>query len=122
MNNEGWDRDTPVVDGRLNAPPHQTTLAFREWVRVVYQTVHRFIPDAKASGSTKAVKLSCGALTVRIQPAAEVWWVHFERDGAFAMPPLSVCRHDPLTAQNVAGTIVGFFDATLSTPNKVVKA
>ena len=42
-----------------------------------------------------------------------VRWVTFS-GGATMMPPLAVERHDAFTARNVARTLAGFFDASLS--------
>ncbi len=92
-------------------------MTFPDWAREIHAYLKRYVPDAQAKGSSKSVRFTRSTLTVRLQPDGNVWWVHFERAGAFAMPPLSVDQHTPKTARAVAKTIMGFFDDALSTPH-----
>lgn len=90
---------------------------FAWWTRAVHEYVNTALGDVHARGNSMRVTFTRGSIGVEIVPDNDIWWVHFHRGGAFAMPSLYVSQHDGATARNVAKTIMGFFDATHSTPD-----
>lgn len=90
------------------------TLAFAPWARIVRASILERL-SLRATSTPKTATFSSDVLTVRIDASRSTWYVHFERhDGAFAMPPLAIDQRTAETARNVARTVLGFFDATLS--------
>lgn len=95
-------------------PSPGTNNTFGKWLEVVAEEIRKHLPDVHAARSSASATFSNGRLVVRIKSGEPVWWVHFERAGEFAMPPLSIEIHDDRTARSVAKTMLGFFDANLS--------
>lgn len=98
-------------------PPEGPRLDLRAWTSSMHRRMRAALGDLAVTASAERVTWRRGGLTAWVEPEGEVWWVQFERHGAFAMPPLCVSRHDAFTAACVAKTMLGFFDARLSVPD-----
>ena len=99
-------------------PPEGPTLDLRAWASQVNRQMRSALGDLGVTASSGRITWSRGGLVAWIEPSDTIWWVQFERHGAFAMPPLCVSRHDAFTASCVAKTMLGFFDAKLSVPDR----
>lgn len=106
-----------VTDGFI-APPAGPTLDFRAWAIIIHRRLSSYLKDVHASGGDGVIRWTRGHECVRLEFTPLTWWVNFERNDAFAVPPLAVGRHDEFTARNVADSILGFFEPKLSVPNK----
>jgi hypothetical protein len=105
-----------VDDQRRPIPPRGPELDLRPWAQIATAYVRRYLPDVRASGRA-------GTVTWQLQPRRAVleslggtWFVTFEQDGRRTGAGLSLERHDAFTAENLGGTLVGFFDPELSRP------
>lgn len=107
----------PAVDDTMKAtiPSAGTSLSFITWARIVHKQLREHVSDLHVNGSPTGAEWSKGALRVQIDGRSSTWVVRFDRQGVFVMPPLTIDRHDDFSASNVAKTLMGFFDARLST-------
>jgi hypothetical protein len=105
-----------VDDERVPIPSRGPQLELRTWAQIATDYLRRYIPDARASARAGIVTWQLHPRRAALESLGATWFVTFEQDGRSTGAGLSIDRHDAFTAENLGGTLVGFFDPELSRP------
>lgn len=103
-------------DERLPIPPRGPQLELRAWARIATGYVRRYLPAVKATARASTVTWELPPRRAILEASGTTWFVTFEQDRRSTGAGLAAERHDAFTAENLGGTLVGFFDPQLSRP------